>query len=94
MDLISYINPIVAIISYGLGFLSGYIIHRFIEKTEEKDNSTFVLIIVTLIWAISMIVDIVSPTYETSPLLHGLMGAIVGFYYKKGISYDKTSKTS
>jgi hypothetical protein len=80
--MLDLINPIIAIVSYGVGFLSGYIAHAFIDKSDENRSSALVLIIVTLIWAFSMIVDIISPAYETSPLLHGLMGAIVGFYYK------------
>jgi hypothetical protein len=50
------------------------------QKTASK--SGFVLTVVTTIWAISMFVDIVSSQYETSPLVHGLMGAIVGFFYR------------
>ncbi len=94
MNFLDFVNPIFAIVSYALGFLSGYIAHQFIDKTEEKENSSLVLIVVTLIWATSVIVDIISPAYETSPLIHGLMGAIVGFYYKNGKKYDQTEKTS
>ena len=76
---------IIAVISYCLGIITGIIANRLLDKTNTTtvDNSTLVLVIVTIIWAMSMVVDVVSPTYETSPLVHGLMGAIVGFYYKQ-----------
>lgn len=77
------INTLVtAVISYGLGFLSGYCGRGFIKKIDTYNSSSFILIIVSIVWAISVIVDMISPAYETSPLIHGLMGAIVGYYYK------------
>ena len=76
-------HALIAIISYSLGLLSGVIVGKTVNKSGDEGNSTLVLIIVTIIWAMSMVVDIISPTYETSPLVHGLMGAIVGFYYKQ-----------
>lgn len=91
MDLIAIINPLLALVSFGTGFLGGYLFHAFIDKHKESSNSGMVLVVVTLVWAMSVIVDILSPQYETSPLLHGLMGAIVGFYYKNNIpKYDNT----
>ena len=76
------IAPIIlAGVSYVAGFLSG-ILFRSIFKMKTEDNSSLVLIVVTIIWALSMLIDIVSPQYETSPLVHGLMGAIVGFFYR------------
>lgn len=79
---INYI--ITAAVSYALGIITGIVANRFVNKTNiNYDNSTLVLVVVTIIWAMSMVVDVVSPSYETSPLVHGLMGAIVGFYYKQ-----------
>jgi len=75
---------IIGITSYTAGLLSGYFLRGTIkEKVLLAENgNTLVLTVVTLIWAASMLVDIISPEYTTSPLVHGLMGAIVGFFYK------------
>lgn len=73
---------VIAILSYFGGFFSGYFFHQKIKSFDERTGETLVLAIVTMIWAISTLVDIASVTYETSPLIHGLMGAIVGYYYK------------
>lgn len=73
---------IVGISSYVGGLLSGYFISRYYKPATETKNSDTVLLVVTAIWALSMIIDIISPQYETSPLVHGLMGAIVGFFYR------------
>lgn len=91
MNIVNLINPIAALLSFCLGFLSGYLMHKVVDKVDADDNSSLVLIVVTLVWTLSMVVDIISLTYETSPLLHGLMGAIVGFYYKKGNQHERTS---
>lgn len=73
---------IIGIVSYVAGLLSGYVVSRFYKPPDNANKGEFVLIMVTIIWALSMIVDILSPQYETSPLVHGLMGAIVGFFYR------------
>lgn len=73
---------VIGISSYVGGVLSGYFAARFYKPKEGARNSEIVLVVVTAIWALSMIIDIISPQYETSPLVHGLMGAIVGFFYK------------
>jgi hypothetical protein len=66
------------------GFLLSDLLRRKNSSLLSKENSNqLVLIIVTTIWFMSMIIDIASPTYETSPYVHGLMGAIVGFFYRK-----------
>jgi hypothetical protein len=73
---------IVGLVSYTAGALSGFFVSRFFKPSENNKNGDIVLIVVTTIWALSMIIDIISPVYETSPLVHGLMGAIVGFFYR------------
>lgn len=77
---------IVPIISYVAGLLTGIAAERFIHSRgmsdSQKQDGNIVLLVVTIVWAASMLVDIISPDYETSPLVHGLMGAIVGFFYR------------
>lgn len=81
----SFILPLMA---YVLGIFSGYALRVLLEKGSKDlkrgkvDYSSFVLVAVTTVWIVSMIVDIASTQYETSSLVHGLMGAIVGFFYK------------
>ena len=75
---------IVGVTAYGGGIISGFLLRMLIDRKQDKpfDGNIMVLVMVTCIWAISMIVDIISPAYETSPFVHGLMGAIVGFFYR------------
>ena len=82
-------NVIVSLISYVLGIGTGVWVSDALRKkniplSPSKDGGNqLVLVIVTSIWFISMLIDIASPAYETSPYVHGLMGAIVGFFYRK-----------
>lgn len=84
---------VLGLVCFFGGFIAGYIIrdYRFMMKDGTRDNGSVVLLTVTLVWAISMLVDIVSPNYETSPLVHGLMGAIVGYFYKPKLN-EKTPR--
>lgn len=80
---------IITFIAFAAGAFSGFFARGLVDKGKIRiEANTFVLVSVTLIWTLSMVVDIVSPTYETSPLLHGLMGAIVGFFFQPWKKHD------
>lgn len=90
-QLISF-TILVLIIACG-AFIAGYMtrdLRLLLTGNINQDNGTVVLYVVSIVWAVSMLVDIISPTYETSPLVHGLMGAIVGFFYRPKIN-EKSS---
>ena len=74
----------IGIISFILGNVSGYLTHDIMKKSlnmSEESSKNFLLVTVTLIWAISMLVDVISPTYDVPVAVHGLLGAIVGFFF-------------
>jgi hypothetical protein len=48
----------------------------------QSKPSDFVLVIVLTIWAITRLVDLISPDITTPLALDGLVGAIVGFFYR------------
>lgn len=85
-----YINfPIVSqaavvILSFIFGNVSGYMLHDTLKRTlnmDEASSKNFLLIVVTIVWACSMLVDIASPNYDVPVAVHALMGAIVGFFF-------------
>lgn len=76
-------NILIAAISYILGILSGYLLRNALKDSINPSSAkNIVLLVVTIMWAMSVAVEIVNPAYKTSPLIHGLMGSIVGFFYK------------
>lgn len=73
----------IAIVSYILGFMSGFIANGYMkQKFTQASSKTIVLIIVSVMWTLSVAFELINPEYHTSPLIHGLMGSIVGFFYK------------
>jgi len=73
----------ITIASFGGGIVFGWFLRGSLDPKIKSDNqNTIVLLAVTLIWILSVLADITSPTYETPIYIHGLMGAIVGFFYK------------
>ena len=74
---------ITTFVSYFLGMISGFVIKTVIkDKFKSVDYKNIVLIVVSIMWTLSVAVEIINPTYKTNPLIHGLMGSIVGFFYK------------
>lgn len=76
------ITVVTAIVSYVAGLLSGFFISKVFHIGDDEKSGQLVLIVVTIIWALSMIIEIVNPAYKTNPFVHTLMGGIVGFFYK------------
>jgi len=74
---------VVGIVSWLVGIVMGFILGR-LKFFQHQKNSDIVLLAVTVVWVISMIVELINPAYKTSPLVHGLMGMIAGFFYKPG----------
>ena len=73
----------LAIASAVGGFIAGYFWRGIIDGRANKDYASVILVTVCIIWAFSVLVDIASVNYETPIAIHGLMGAIVGYYYKE-----------
>lgn len=78
---------VVGIITFILGTITGYTVHDFFKKTlmmSEDSSRNFLILTVTAVWFISMLVSVVNPTYQVPVAVHGIMGAIVGFFFYKG----------
>lgn len=73
----------ISIVSAVIGFILGYFTRMIMDKSgSSRDMKTVVLIIVCAAWLTSMVVEFINPEYHTNPMVHGLMGSIVGFFYK------------
>ncbi len=75
---------VTAVVSFFLGNISGYLLHDKLQKSfnmSENASKNFLLVVVTLIWSCSMLVDIISPNYDVPVAVHAIMGAIVGFFF-------------
>lgn len=90
------VNPfgsqlIIAIIAFVLGWAGGYLTHDVLKRMfnmDENFSKNFLMITVALMWALSVLVDLASPTYEVPLPLHTIMGVIVGFFFYRPKSKD------
>lgn len=74
----------VGIATFILGNICGFFLHDLFRKTflmSEDASKNVLLLAVTTIWVISMLVSIVNPAYQVPVAVHGLLGAIVGFFF-------------
>ncbi len=82
MDLNSFAIAIIFFIS---GTIFGFFLHKFLSKSsfnfDTDDRINWLIITVSIVWIFSVLWDAINPNYETSPLIHGIMGAIVGFFF-------------
>jgi len=67
-----------------LGFIMGWIARGLKEKYSNNiNNEKAITLMVSLIYFISVLVSIANPAYQTPLALHGLMGTVLGFYFKQ-----------
>ena len=84
---------VIALAAFVLGWGGGYFTHDFMKRflnMDENFGKNFLMVIVTCVWAISVIVDLASPAYEVPLPLHTIMGVIVGFFFYR--PRDKNGK--
>lgn len=68
-------------------FVLGLTIGWTFSSRGQKDTSTraklktVVALAVTVVWIVATLADIALTGYTVSPLLHALMGAIVGYFF-------------
>lgn len=66
------------LVGYGLGFLMGrHTANKIKDIRTLQINS--IIFVVTLIWTMSTVLDIVSATYETPFMLNLFFGVVTGF---------------
>jgi len=64
-----------------IGILIGWIMPNHAELTTQNKLKTMVAVVITLGWISATIAGILIASYTVSPLLHALMGAIVGYFF-------------
>lgn len=81
--LIVYVLAIVGS-AFVIGLGIGWILTRDSDISQRSKLKTGISIVVTIVWLIAVIADIFVSAYTLSPLIHGIMGAIVGYFFTDG----------
>jgi len=80
---------LVSVTLFQIGIIIGWIVSRDSKSTTRAKLQTMVAIVVTLGWMSATMAGILVTAYTVSPLMHGLMGAVVGYFFtEKGITFN------
>ena len=71
-------------VSFVLGLIIGLWLRGWMLKRNIKITPRWISGVVTVVWALIVIAELVNPAYQTSPLIHGLMGVIAAYFFKSG----------
>lgn len=74
---------------FAVGLLIGWIHSKDSAVTTERKIKTMVAVVITLGWISATAAGIFMAGYTVSPMLHALMGAIVGYFFTDdGIEFN------
>lgn len=75
---------LVSLFLFQMGIVGGWLFSRRKSDTEYKTRLQIVIgILVTIMWVVSISAEILIPTYTVSVLIHGIMGAVVGYLFSE-----------
>lgn len=78
---------VVAIVAFTIGYVSGFLSSKLLAGRafgfDADARINFLVVVITLVWLLSVVIDLVSASYETPLQIHLLMGAIVGYFFYK-----------
>lgn len=69
------------IASFILGLAIGWILTANSPSTSTEKLRIAISVVVTLLWVVTVAADIFITGYTVSPLMHAIMGAIVGYFF-------------
>jgi len=74
---------------FSIGLLLGWLYSKDSEATTESKVKLMVAVTISLGWISATTAGIFIAGYSVSPLLHGLMGAIVGYFFTEdGVTFN------
>lgn len=72
-----------------LGVIGGWLLNKKENVFSRSNLQIAVGILVTIVWVASIAAEILIPTYTVSVLVHGIMGAVVGYLFSDdGITFN------
>lgn len=52
-----------------------------VEIMTKGEGRMAIATIVVIIWCVTIIAEIVNSSYKVNPLIHGIMGTVVGYFF-------------
>lgn len=79
----------ISITLFILGVGIGWILTQDSQQTTKQKLQTGIAIAVTIVWIFTVVADVLVTGYSLSPLVHAIMGAVVGYFFAdEGLSID------
>lgn len=73
-------------VGFIFGVVTGWLIHRvFTKKMGQNWERAIISVVVLLVWAVSVVLDIVVETYSTPTAVHAIMGLVTGYFFEGNI---------
>lgn len=72
---------LIAATIFIVGVLTGWILSLSQDGFTTKDLQMVVGVLVTIMWVVSIAAEIIIAAYTVSVLVHGIMGAVVGYLF-------------
>lgn len=66
-----------------VGIVGGWIASRKLQHGVKTRLQIVVGLLVTIVWVVSIAAEILIPAYTVSILIHGIMGAVVGYLFSE-----------
>jgi len=78
------IEIIKGFIFFCIGFALGYIARGIKDHSNSSiDNEKVIALLIAVTYVVSVLAGVFVSGYQTPLGLHGIMGGIIGFYFKK-----------
>jgi hypothetical protein len=74
---------VIVIFTFIVGILLGWRVLSKPEPITQSDLRIAIGALVAVAWTISIAAEIVIPSYTVSLLVHGIMGAVVGYLFSE-----------
>lgn len=82
-------TAMIILIAFSIGFIFGWVLSNRRDVTSKSRLRTIIAVVITVGWITATVSGIVYTTYTVSPLLHALMGGIVGYFFTDdGVSFN------
>jgi len=85
MQEINYLYLALSIITGITGIYLGWLARGGILELSEEKVQLIISLVITIIWASSIVASILSPTYAVAPATHVIMGLVAAYFFKKDV---------
>lgn len=72
---------IINAISFLLGVVVGSLSTKLAIKNNIQINTNWIAGVITIMWAVSLVAEMINPEYNVSMAVHGIMGAIAAHFF-------------